>query len=449
MGADALDGLIMPPLEIQRPRPGTNKWLDLLALYPHQTQDWDPDLLDLPPRPRLMEIQRVENDSSLGNLDALPNELLAKMMSYLDFQSLSRLMQVSRKGNAIVDSMPEYKGIMEHASPTLLALSLTKLITHHSATLLWFVLRNEKCSYCGESGFRLYLPTCTRCCWFCFRYNPYLRMVPIDMAADVFGLSLDHISSLITLHSTRKYSEHQYAYPSLLQPSSERYGPMSRPVFAFPPIMGDSGPVSSLKMVSAGEAKKLSLRIQRAENWDEYLDDRIQMLESRNIGNRDYFELLTNAPPEPYNLDRAALRSQYPHGYLNDEFGCDCSITFPLLTWNGDIDIGRLCYGCYWISQKQLWDKRMIEEAPDLEGRACVAQMFTEKLRRSWTKEDFPNHIKKCEGAKWLASANDEEWRFFFRTKKLLTDVNGKTLRERFEAVVRLVAESNGLSVDD
>ncbi|KAL4722267.1 hypothetical protein ACLX1H_010616 [Fusarium chlamydosporum] len=65
--------------------------------------------------------------SSLGQLDLLPAELLLSVLDLLDFQSLSRLSRVSLLGKDVIEDLPVYKEMVQHAPEALVALGQTPM----------------------------------------------------------------------------------------------------------------------------------------------------------------------------------------------------------------------------------------------------------------------------------------------------------------------------------
>ena len=92
---------------------------------------------------------RRHANSSIGVLDRLPLEILQWALNLLDFQSLSRFSRVSLLARKVVESLPSYRDIMEHAPQTLKALRLMHLVHVHSAAALHDTLQSKACISCG------------------------------------------------------------------------------------------------------------------------------------------------------------------------------------------------------------------------------------------------------------------------------------------------------------
>ncbi|PGH18402.1 hypothetical protein AJ79_00470 [Helicocarpus griseus UAMH5409] len=103
----------------------------------------------------------------LDSLRLLPPELLFQIFGDLDFRTLTRLRCTSRAYKAAVESFPAYRHLMENAPVTLEALSISDILTHHSAEALSRALWSEQCVSCNNPGPFLFIPTAERCCHAC------------------------------------------------------------------------------------------------------------------------------------------------------------------------------------------------------------------------------------------------------------------------------------------
>lgn len=79
---------------------------------------------------------RRDSKSSIGILDRLSLEILQWVLDLLVFQSLSRVSRSSLLAKSVVESLPLYCDLMEHAPQTLNALGLTDLVRILSAAAL-------------------------------------------------------------------------------------------------------------------------------------------------------------------------------------------------------------------------------------------------------------------------------------------------------------------------
>lgn len=146
-------------------------------------------------------LSRVSPSSSLGRLDALPPELVPQIPHPLDFTPLSLLSRVCLRVKAILEELPAYKDMMEHAPEVLTALGETRIIHRHPAGLLRQALRSSRCLSCGAFGAFLFLPTCERACLACLEWNCALRVTMRHVAKECFALTPAQAKQIPTMRS--------------------------------------------------------------------------------------------------------------------------------------------------------------------------------------------------------------------------------------------------------
>lgn len=139
--------------------------------------------------------------SSLRRLNILPPEVLHIILGVLDFRSLSRLSRASLRTKVIVESLREYRDLMEYAPQALAAIGRTGAITLHSVATIYSVLQSEECISCTGYGAFLFLLTCERCCWECLHRNQSLWVIPRALAGRCFALSQSQLSRLSAIRS--------------------------------------------------------------------------------------------------------------------------------------------------------------------------------------------------------------------------------------------------------
>jgi hypothetical protein len=142
-----------------------------------------------------------KSTSSLGRLDDLPLELLHATLALLDFKSLSHVSRTCIRGIEVVNSLPEHRDLMLHASDALAALAKTRSIRHHLAANIHLALLSANCRLCSRYSALLHLPTCERCCYHCLWTNQSLWLIPISMAKKCFLLSEAAAKTLPVLRS--------------------------------------------------------------------------------------------------------------------------------------------------------------------------------------------------------------------------------------------------------
>ncbi len=155
--------------------------------------------ISMPAKPSA--IQRDSSSSLCGLFDTLLLELLHSIFNMLDFQSLSRVSRVSLRGEALVESLPAYRDLIEHAPLTLPALGQTRLISLHSAAALHVTLLSEQCISCGQYGAFLFLPRCERCCYECLLSNESLWVISLALAGNCFDVTPRQLKRIPTVLS--------------------------------------------------------------------------------------------------------------------------------------------------------------------------------------------------------------------------------------------------------
>ncbi|KAK2814333.1 hypothetical protein FQN49_008217 [Arthroderma sp. PD_2] len=301
--------------------------------------------------------------SSLGLLDPLPLEILHGALNDLDFQSLSRLSCASKRGRSVVEALPAYRELMKHAPDTLKALGQSSLISVHSARKLRAVLRSEACSWCGEYGPFLFLPTCERCCYECQRINPSLWVMTVDLAKHCFRLTASQLKEIPIMRSIRGV----YDVPHELS----RW--------------------QRLKLVSVRAAKELSLKAKASNPVVIY---------SANNSNLDHF-LNTPLCPPPNGMLPLHMYTRT----RTDECRGMASICFPSLQPDNTVEYGLWCRGCYQAPKQYRF--HLVSAGPAIVNLDMVsprrALVGTSVHARS--KSEFLTHITHCDGARELLFA--------------------------------------------
>lgn len=120
---------------------------------------------------------KTHPSTDLGILDRLPLELLTDILLQVDLQALTGFRRVNQRAMQVVDSVPQYDAIVEHAPNSLRALLTVNKGRNVNCLELYDKMCTFKCETCGEFGGFLYLITLRRACIECFR-----------MSADCFSL---------------------------------------------------------------------------------------------------------------------------------------------------------------------------------------------------------------------------------------------------------------------
>ncbi|KAI1738568.1 hypothetical protein F4680DRAFT_425483 [Xylaria scruposa] len=320
-------------------------------------------------------IRRESPRSSLGSLDRLPAEILLLTLELLDFQSLSRISRVSLRGKAVVENLPAYREMMQHAPQTLAALGQTRLLSYHSSSLLRQTLRSAKCVSCFEFGGFLFLPTCERVCFQCLHENRALWMMRWAEAKRCFRLTDKQLKTIPTLYSIPG------TYCVRFRISRRR---MSR-------------------LVSVKQAKQLAIRIHGSIETSPELNP---VLCPRRTHRRELwkFKRFIEAPLEPPGCDLSKMPEK--SNAIEDECCGMASIRFAYLTAAG-ADHGVVCKGCVRALddyQRGSMPARVFSELVP-PGRRPARPLLALRVRLR-SRDNFVDHIQHCYGVSRLLA----EW---------------------------------------
>ncbi|KAH7013668.1 hypothetical protein EDB80DRAFT_379061 [Ilyonectria destructans] len=322
------------------------------------------------PFPEISAIRREFARSSLGLMDALPQEILFIILNLLDFQSLSRISRASIKGRLTVAAIPEYREIVQHIPEILAALGRTRVLKYHEVTLLRHVLRTSQCVSCFGFGAFLFLPTCERVCFQCLQHNHSLRMTTLSKAKKCFHLTDNHLDRVPILHSipgTYKV-EHENSHQLVL------------------------------RLVSIKQVKQLAIEVHGSAAHVA----RLEPMPPREMSFEDHwdFKRFHQASLVPPGRDLSRLPKTVP--IITDAYGGMASIRIPCLSGT-ELDYGKLCRGCEVIhhlhSQGQL---------PAPVWKWLVPRWVNTRypllalLTRLHSNEGFLNHIQDCYGVRQL-----------------------------------------------
>jgi hypothetical protein len=148
------------------------------------------------------ESKKVENlpCSTSDLFRIIPAEIIQKILSILDLQSLTDLRRVSWGVRALVDTVPPYKALMKYSRNTIRALLSTETAIYSTPQDIFDELCRQDCFICGDFGPLLDMFTGRRCCVDCVTYSQQLRSIEIS-SAEQLGLSESTIRKLRTVHT--------------------------------------------------------------------------------------------------------------------------------------------------------------------------------------------------------------------------------------------------------
>lgn len=127
--------------------------------------------------------------TGLGRLCKLPVEILTDILLDLDVPSLLAFRQTSPTAIIFVDNLAKYSVIRQHC-PNILRAALGLRANSFSCNTLYETLTTHCCATCNRPGNYLYLITCKRVCYFCFRGHIDYMPMSSTMAAKCSRLSL-------------------------------------------------------------------------------------------------------------------------------------------------------------------------------------------------------------------------------------------------------------------
>ncbi|KAI0404148.1 F-box domain-containing protein [Xylaria palmicola] len=281
------------------------------------------------------------------------------VLGYLDFQSTTRFSRVSIQAKNVLHSLPAYRDA---------ALSRIKLLRLHSASALHHALRSERCATCPEYGVYLFLPTCERCCWQCFRSNPTRRVVSLTAAAQAFALSPKMVRQLPVMFSipgtygvARKSTQKSYGLVSVSAAKE-----LAMPIYG-----------------SVGTATEAIMR-RKPNRQTAYTARYMQAVFSSSTG-----------------LDSLMMPDQGNAG-VDRYFGM-ASIPFPSLTSPDVVEHGLWCRGCEW-TYRQYKDRRLSADAiANMVPTNCDPDgVLIGVVRRARSRRRLSAPIRHCHGAQQL-----------------------------------------------
>ncbi|KAM0435929.1 hypothetical protein ACHAPT_002821 [Fusarium lateritium] len=142
---------------------------------------------------------------SLGQLDLLPAELLRDVLISLDVPSLTALRRVNRRAMSSVDSLYEYAALFKHC-PDVIRGIISINADGYSCKALFKTLSTSRCDVCNCFGYYLYLVTCKRVCYMCFKYGVKHFPVREHYVFEATGLEhkkLDQVPHILGLPTRR------------------------------------------------------------------------------------------------------------------------------------------------------------------------------------------------------------------------------------------------------
>lgn len=160
-----------------------------------------------------LEAKSTASLSNIGDLEALPSEIIHSIFNVLDLQSLTDFRAISWRARALLDGFPPYNAIVQHSPDALRALLSTHMAVHFTAQDIFAALCTQACLSCGQFGPFLDMFTGYRHCITCVAYSDNLLSITKPSAKSEFGLNSKTMRTLPTLLSVPgQYTESERTY---------------------------------------------------------------------------------------------------------------------------------------------------------------------------------------------------------------------------------------------
>ena len=313
--------------------------------------------------------RKTDPSGSLGILDTLPLELLHAIFAMLDFKTLSHIQKTCLRGISVIESLREYRDMIEHAPKALAALGRTRLIHYHSATALHAALLSADCQSCGEYGPFLHLPTCKRCCYQCLWKHPRLWVIPISQVKSCFGITNNQLKRLPVMRSI-----------------PGRYS-----------VRNSVSRRQRIRLLCVETAKRLAIEENGDDEWmDSELESKYTnaLLSSKDYHNYKWLQAAPLQSPNPGFAARSLNRCR-----TSDEFCGMASLPFPYLTVTNAINEGYWCLGCELTYRQWSSGKLNIGDVSHLispRSTRLVDDQLRELAQRARSSAGLLEHLPRC-----------------------------------------------------
>ncbi|KAK8013072.1 hypothetical protein PG991_010447 [Apiospora marii] len=331
------------------------------------------------------------------------------IMEQLDFQSLARLSRASFQADGYVRSFRDYQYLVTHVPKTLKGLARLGIIGIHSVADLYGALQTDSCAVCGDCGPFLFLPTCQRCCWRCWKYHPAFRILEPRLAKRYYCLSKEDVAKLPVVH---------------VRAGDIRYN-LYKSDFVFP----NQGRAVSAKaawdlglVVHGSEEELIKAGLRNNCNSADNFSDAEYWLQAPRIQSHQHWRVLANRPVIPAAPYRA--RSYNSSATMP-------TMPFPIMAGGGRLEHALWCRGCRWVSNNRGridWGGPGVQfgsQPPParlqsvlpleyLTGEFSPVDVAHGLTNRAWSRDAFLQHVRRCPGSRLfapeLADLKDDEW---------------------------------------
>lgn len=314
------------------------------------------ELYSSPPTPNANESREAR-----GNLSQLPLDVINNILLFLDMRSLSLFRATCFAHWHVVDCLPEYRRLADHALLNIQAKRAARGVYDDIATRqLYRAFTSAGCVRCGNFAPFLFLLTVERCCKECMWLGESFETASAPNLAHKLGLDLN------LMHRRLRLAE------SCLMTGGHH--------------------------VSVAAAKQLRREESAAAGREEH------------VGTSQHQNCRT------CTLSWSA--SRWTVGLRTVVDGRDDMIVpFPsmdLRSPNHDVETGLWCRGCSQIACATAGSQaRDIHMAPNLKDeRDVAARRYIMASLRSYRRREILEHFKECQGAK-------AEWDWFVQARAL------------------------------
>lgn len=156
----------------------------------------DDNLLTSPDSSTKLRPRRLRSSASLGALDRLPAELLTHIFCQLDLSSLSDFRSVNSQAMDVVEFLPQYQLIKQHAYTTLCGILQIRTGKWITCEDLAKTICTSQCQQCGDFGGYIYLLTCKQVCFLCFTTHEFYWPLPPLRATRKYGLNKEVLENV-------------------------------------------------------------------------------------------------------------------------------------------------------------------------------------------------------------------------------------------------------------
>lgn len=122
-------------------------------------------------------------------LSTIALEIIHEILLELDLLSLGNIRQLNSHFQFLVESLPTYKLLKQHAFETLRVIYLFGVASAIPVKQLFIEFRQPSCRGCDSFGPFLFLPSVSRCCESCLRTKKDFQIFPVSRVYANFAIS--------------------------------------------------------------------------------------------------------------------------------------------------------------------------------------------------------------------------------------------------------------------